>query len=372
MALHFVTDDAGTAHPGATVTLTGTEAHHAAAVRRVRVDEAVTLGDGRGVWLSGVVVAATPKQVDVRVTARDERPAPSPRFVLVQALAKGDRDELAVQAATELGVDAIVPWQAARSVSRWDAKADKGLARWRTIVREAAKQAHRAWIPEVEAVARTADLVRRAGGATVLVLEPSASIRLTEATARTIATSSSWSAPRAGSPPRSSRRSPPPAPARCGWATRCCAPRPREPRRSRCCLRRTGAGDPPGRVSEPVTRLDAMSEPSIFTRILQGEIPAEIVAETENAFAIRDIAPQAPVHLLVIPKTPQYRTVVELAAGDPALLTEVIGLANSVAAEYADGDFRLIFNTGEGAGQTVFHVHAHVLAGGLNEKSLGG
>ncbi|WP_270352659.1 16S rRNA (uracil(1498)-N(3))-methyltransferase [Microbacterium testaceum] len=183
MALHFVTDDAGGAHPDAIVTLIGAEAHHAAAVRRVRVDEEVTLGDGRGVWLSGVVVAATPKQVDVRVTARDERPAPSPRFVLVQALAKGDRDELAIQAATELGVDAIVPWQAARSVSRWDAKAEKGLARWRTIVREAAKQAHRAWVPEVEAVARTADLVRRAGESTVLVLEPTASVRLTETTA---------------------------------------------------------------------------------------------------------------------------------------------------------------------------------------------
>ncbi|MBT9607653.1 HIT domain-containing protein [Microbacterium sp.] len=115
-----------------------------------------------------------------------------------------------------------------------------------------------------------------------------------------------------------------------------------------------------------------MSEPSIFTRILQGEIPAEIVAETENAFAIRDIAPQAPVHLLVIPKTEQYRNVVELAAGDPDLLTEIVGLANTVAAEHADGDFRLVFNTGPGAGQTVFHVHAHVLAGGLNEKSLGG
>ncbi|MDU0346052.1 HIT domain-containing protein [Microbacterium sp. KSW2-29] len=115
-----------------------------------------------------------------------------------------------------------------------------------------------------------------------------------------------------------------------------------------------------------------MSEPSIFTRILQGEIPAEIVAETENVFAIRDIAPQAPVHLLVIPKTAQYHDVVELAAGDPALLAEVVGLADRLAAEHADGDFRLIFNTGAGAGQTVFHVHAHVLAGGLNEKSLGG
>ncbi|MDD7929664.1 HIT domain-containing protein [Microbacterium thalli] len=115
-----------------------------------------------------------------------------------------------------------------------------------------------------------------------------------------------------------------------------------------------------------------MSEPSVFTRILRGEIPAEIIAETENVFAIRDIAPQAPVHLLVIPKTAEHRNVVELAAADPALLSELIGLANAVAAEHADGDFRLIFNTGAGAGQTVFHVHAHVLAGGLSEGSLGG
>ncbi|HWM16095.1 MAG TPA: HIT domain-containing protein [Microbacterium sp.] len=115
-----------------------------------------------------------------------------------------------------------------------------------------------------------------------------------------------------------------------------------------------------------------MSEPSIFTRILQGEIPAEIVAETENAFAIRDIAPKAPVHLLVIPKSEEYRNVVELAAGDPELLAELIGLANSVAAEHADGDFRLVFNTGAGAGQTVFHVHAHVLSGDLAEAGLGG
>lgn len=112
-----------------------------------------------------------------------------------------------------------------------------------------------------------------------------------------------------------------------------------------------------------------MSESSVFTRILNGEIPADIVAETENVFAIRDIAPQAPVHVLVIPKTAQYRNVVELATGDPALLAELVGLANAVAADQADGDFRLVFNTGAGAGQTVFHVHAHVLAGGLSESS---
>lgn len=115
-----------------------------------------------------------------------------------------------------------------------------------------------------------------------------------------------------------------------------------------------------------------MSEASVFRRILAGEIPAEIIAETDAVFAIRDIAPQAPVHLLVIPKSDEYRDVVELAAGNPALLAEIVAVANSLAAEYADGDFRLLFNTGPGAGQTVFHVHAHVLAGGLRESSLGG
>jgi len=114
-----------------------------------------------------------------------------------------------------------------------------------------------------------------------------------------------------------------------------------------------------------------MSEPSIFTRILEGEIPSEIIAETENAFAIRDIHPQAPVHLLVIPKSADYRNVVELAAGDPDLLAELIGLANTLAMEHAGGDFRLVFNTGPDAGQTVFHVHAHVLGGQLEEKTLG-
>jgi histidine triad (HIT) family protein len=115
-----------------------------------------------------------------------------------------------------------------------------------------------------------------------------------------------------------------------------------------------------------------MREPSIFTRILEGEIPSEIIAETENAFAIRDIHPQAPVHLLVIPKSADYRNVVELAAGDPDLLAELVGLANTLAMEHAGGDFRLVFNTGGGAGQTVFHVHAHVLAGALDESSLRG
>ena len=159
MALHFLLDDPTDARVGDAVTLTGSEAHHAAAVRRVRSGEEVTVGDGRGAWLTGECEAVAPREVVVRITHRIDTPPATPRIVLVQALAKGDRDELAVQAATELGVDEIVPWQAARSVSRWDsAKAAKGRARWAAIVREAAKQAHRAWVPEVAALESTAEL----------------------------------------------------------------------------------------------------------------------------------------------------------------------------------------------------------------------
>ncbi|MGM1016195.1 MAG: HIT domain-containing protein [Actinomycetota bacterium] len=115
-----------------------------------------------------------------------------------------------------------------------------------------------------------------------------------------------------------------------------------------------------------------MTEPSIFTRILNGDVPGEILAETDRLFALRDIAPQAPVHLLVIPKTADYRDVRELAAGDPELLADLVAFAGLLAAQHSDGDFRLVFNTGANAGQTVPHVHGHVLAGGLTEASVGG
>ena len=112
-------------------------------------------------------------------------------------------------------------------------------------------------------------------------------------------------------------------------------------------------------------------EPTLFERIIAREIPAEIVYESEDIIAIRDIAPKAPVHLLVIPKTAEYRDVVELADSDPDLLADVVSVARDLAAEHTDGEFRLVFNTGASAGQTIFHVHAHVLGGGLGEDSLG-
>jgi histidine triad (HIT) family protein len=111
--------------------------------------------------------------------------------------------------------------------------------------------------------------------------------------------------------------------------------------------------------------------PSVFTRILNGEIPSEIVLQTDRVFVIRDIAPQAPVHLLVIPKVEDYKDVTDLAAKDPGLLAELVEVAKAAAVQAGSPDFRLIFNTGAGAGQTVFHVHAHVLGGDLEEGSLG-
>lgn len=184
---HFYLDDSlaaqlasADAPVGAVVRLTGPDARHASTVSRARAGEHLRLGDGAGLVVEGEVLEASAQEVALRVAAVERHPEPAPRIVLVQALAKGDRDELAVQAATELGVDAIVPWQAARSVSRWDAaKAEKGRARWATIVREASKQAIRARVPEVEPLATTAAIAGRAASATVLVLDPLAEHPLT-------------------------------------------------------------------------------------------------------------------------------------------------------------------------------------------------
>jgi histidine triad (HIT) family protein len=114
----------------------------------------------------------------------------------------------------------------------------------------------------------------------------------------------------------------------------------------------------------------ATDERSVFARIIAGEIPADVVYDSERIIAFRDIAPKAPVHIVVVPKTESYRDVVELAAGDPALLAEVVATAKTLAAEHSNGEFRLVFNTGASVGQSVYHVHAHMLSGQLEEGTL--
>ncbi|QEO13146.1 16S rRNA (uracil(1498)-N(3))-methyltransferase [Agromyces intestinalis] len=173
--------DAAAVAPGATVELTGDEARHAVTVARVRVGERVAIGDGRGTIASGAVASTGPRELAIEVDEVVFEEPPAVRLTLVQALAKGDRDELAVQAATELGVDRVVPWAAARSVSRWEGqKAQKGRARWAAIVREATKQSIRSYLAEVDEPATTAQLPARLDGQRMLLLEPTASVRLTD------------------------------------------------------------------------------------------------------------------------------------------------------------------------------------------------
>jgi len=156
---------------GSAVEVTGDEAHHAVAVRRLRVGESVVLTDGAGRAVTGEVAGTGKRVFTVDVASVDEAARPEPELVVVQALPKGDRGELAVEVLTEIGVARIVPWAAARSVAVWKGeRAVKSLARWRSTAREAAKQARRSWFPEVAELATTADVAALVGSASLAVV----------------------------------------------------------------------------------------------------------------------------------------------------------------------------------------------------------
>jgi 16S rRNA (uracil1498-N3)-methyltransferase len=145
---------------GASLSLTGDEARHAVVVKRIRVGEQVVLTDGRGTS-AVVTVAATGKaSLDAVVDSVTRAEAELPRLVVVQAIPKGDRGELAVEMLTEVGADVIVPWAASRCVAVWKGeRREKALGKWRSTAREAAKQARRAWFPEVTDVVGTDEVV---------------------------------------------------------------------------------------------------------------------------------------------------------------------------------------------------------------------
>ncbi|MEE3017322.1 MAG: 16S rRNA (uracil(1498)-N(3))-methyltransferase [Actinomycetota bacterium] len=175
-------DRAAEVRVGGEFVLDGPEGWHAVAVQRVRAGEMIQCVDGCGRRITGSVTTVHPSDsATITVTAVTDEPEPMPQITAVQAIAKGDRGERAVQMLTEAGIDAIVPWQAEKSVARWDeTKATKNRGKWATTAREATKQARRSRVPRVDPVTTSggvAELI--AASAVALVLGEQASVQLT-------------------------------------------------------------------------------------------------------------------------------------------------------------------------------------------------
>ncbi|TXN32852.1 16S rRNA (uracil(1498)-N(3))-methyltransferase [Lacisediminihabitans profunda] len=180
MAHFYLNEELTEASVGGLVSVTGQEARHAVTVSRIAVGESISVGNGAGLVVSGAVVSAEPSEFVVEVASVERSEQNSPAVWLAQALAKGDRDEYAVQQATELGVDGVIPWAAQRSIVKWEgARIRKGHDRWTAIVREASKQSMRTWIPEVGDLASTVVLAALAADTRMLVLEPTAQTAIT-------------------------------------------------------------------------------------------------------------------------------------------------------------------------------------------------
>ena len=175
----FVVDTA--ALDGDPITLDGDEGRHAVVVKRLRVGEGLVLTDGRGEAAECTVTTLSKSSLEASVVVRRSTSAPQPRIVVVQAIPKGDHAERAVDLLTEVGVDAIVPWSAARNVVTWKGdRAEKALHRWRATARSAAKQARRLWHPDVRDLHSTAQVAELlTGAATGLVLHEAVSTPLT-------------------------------------------------------------------------------------------------------------------------------------------------------------------------------------------------
>ena len=170
--LFFVAEEQlSEAAQGSAIVLRGPEGRHAATVKRIGIGEPVLLADGLGQRADAVVESVGEGELRLRVRAITYDPQPDPRFVLIQALTKGDRDEQAIEAATELGVDEVVPWQAFRSIVIWRGeRAAKSLRKWESVVLAATKQSRRARVPLVSEPANQAGVIGRIEEAALAVV----------------------------------------------------------------------------------------------------------------------------------------------------------------------------------------------------------
>ena len=186
MAHLYLTDAPGPFRSGASLSLVGDEAHHASKVARIQSGEKILVSDGRGHIAEASVTDVSAARVDLDVVEPRFVPKPVPEVWLAQALAKGDRDEYAIQMACELGVDGVIPFAASRSVSVWAGeKKLKGQLRWQKIVQEASKQSLRAWIPEVRQLSTTEEILGQYRDWNVVVMDPDATTPLSSFEAQT-------------------------------------------------------------------------------------------------------------------------------------------------------------------------------------------
>ena len=166
---------------GSPLVLDGPEGRHAATVKRIEPGETVLVADGSGTVAQCTVAAAYKDRLDLVVVSTEQQTPQLPRVTLVQALAKGDRDDQAIEAATELGVDEVVPWQAERSIVQWKGeRGAKAARKWEQVVRAAAKQSRRATVPVVGPMLDRRGLAGLANGRSVFVLHEDATTALAD------------------------------------------------------------------------------------------------------------------------------------------------------------------------------------------------
>lgn len=168
---------------GQVLTLGEDVAGHAVRVRRIGPGEQIDIVNGAGARARGTVTTASPTDIAIDVTAVTTEPRPAPRLVLVQALAKGDRDLQAIETATEIGVDDVIPWAAERSIADWPAKKrEKIAAKWENLLNAASLQARRSHFPQLHELVRGTSLAQRLSAAdAVFVLHETAEAKLSTA-----------------------------------------------------------------------------------------------------------------------------------------------------------------------------------------------
>lgn len=177
----YLSDEVTAAAQGSPVEVAGSEARHAITVGRLKVGERISVGDGRGTIVTGAVSSVFADRFVLLVDIVSVEEESSPALWLAQALAKNDRDEQAIQAATELGVDGIIPWAAGRSIVKWEgAKRHKHEQRWANILREASKQSIRHRIPELYPLASSSAIAKLGESFRLVILDPTGAEALTE------------------------------------------------------------------------------------------------------------------------------------------------------------------------------------------------